>query len=33
MATSNNSISVIYNIDFFSYKYIEFGKYNGKSFK
>ena len=33
MATSNNSISGIENINFFSDKYIEFGKYSGKSFK
>ena len=33
MATFNNSISVIKNINFFSDKYIEFGKYDGKSFK
>ena len=33
MATSNNSISGINNIQYFEDKYIEFGKHNGKSFK
>ena len=31
MATSNNSISGIKNIEYFEDKYITFGKYSGES--
>ena len=33
MATSNNTISGIINIEYFKDKYITFGKYKGKSYK
>ena len=33
MATSNNSISGINNIEYFKDKYITFGKYSGKSYE
>ena len=33
MATSNNSISGIENIEYFKDKYITFGKYKGKSYR